>query len=99
MGVRMALGAQQSSVYRMILKEAGWLTGFGIVAGLMCSIGAATLMRKLLFGIHTWDVSTLAAVALLLGTSALLARYFPREEALRGMPLRRVARTKWELLR
>ena len=80
-GVRMALGAQQSSVYRMILKEAGWLTGFGIVAGLMCSIAVATLMRKLLFGIHTWDVSTLAAVALLLGVSTLLASYFPARRA------------------
>jgi predicted permease len=80
-GVRMALGAQQSSVYRMILKEAGWLTGFGIVAGLICSIAVATLMRKLLFGIHTWDVSTLAAVALLLGVSTLLASYFPARRA------------------
>ena len=80
-GVRMALGAQQSSVYRMILKEAGWLTGFGIVAGLVCSIAVGTLMRKVLFGIHTWDVSTLAAVALLLGVSALLASYFPARRA------------------
>jgi macrolide transport system ATP-binding/permease protein len=80
-GVRMALGAQQSSVYRMILKEAGWLTGFGIVAGLMCSIAVGTLMRKLLFGIHTWDVSTLAAVAVVLGASALLASYFPARRA------------------
>jgi ABC-type antimicrobial peptide transport system permease subunit len=80
-GVRMALGAQQSSVYRMILKEAGWLTGFGIVAGLVCSIAVATLMRKVLFGIHSWDVSTLAAVALLLGVSALLASYFPARRA------------------
>jgi macrolide transport system ATP-binding/permease protein len=80
-GVRMALGAQQSSVYRMILMEAGWLTGFGIVAGLLCSIAVATLMRKVLFGIHTWDVSTLAAVAVLLGTSALLASYFPARRA------------------
>jgi predicted permease len=80
-GVRMALGAQQSSVYRMILKEAGWLTGVGIVAGLMCSIAVATLMRKLLFGIHSWDVSTLAAVAVLLGASALLASYFPARRA------------------
>ena len=44
-------------------------------------IGVATLMRKLLFGIHTWDVSTLAAVALLLGGSALLASYFPARRA------------------
>jgi macrolide transport system ATP-binding/permease protein len=65
----------------MILKEAGWLTGVGIVAGLACSIAAATLMRKLLFGIHSWDVSTLAAVAILLGASALLASYFPARKA------------------
>ena len=80
-GVRMALGAQQSSVYRMILKEAGRLTGVGIVAGLVSSIAAGTLMRKLLFGIHTWDMSTLAAVAILLGASALLASYFPARRA------------------
>jgi predicted permease len=80
-GVRMALGAQQSSVYRMILKEAGWLTGFGIVAGLMCSIAVATLMQKVLFGVRSWDISTLAAVALLLGVSALLASYFPARRA------------------
>jgi macrolide transport system ATP-binding/permease protein len=80
-GVRMALGAQQRSVYRMILKEAGWLTGIGIVAGLMCSVAVATLMQKVLFGIHSWDLSTLAAVALLLGASALLASYFPARRA------------------
>jgi len=80
-GVRMALGAPQSSVYRMVLTEAGWLTGVGIVAGLLCSIAVATLMRKLLFGIHSWDVPTLAAVALLLGASALLASYFPARRA------------------
>jgi predicted permease len=86
-GVRMALGAQQSSVYRMILKEAGWLTGTGIVAGLLCSVAVATLMRKLLFGIHTWDMSTLAAVALLLGASALLASYFPARRAASVNPM------------
>jgi macrolide transport system ATP-binding/permease protein len=80
-GVRMALGAQQSSVYRMILKEAGRLTGIGIVAGLVCSVAVATLMQKLLFGVRSWDMSTLTTVALLLGASALLASYFPARRA------------------
>jgi macrolide transport system ATP-binding/permease protein len=80
-GVRMALGAQQSSVYRMILKEAGWLTGVGIAAGLMCSVAVATLMQKVLFGVRSWDMATLVAVALLLGASALLASYFPARRA------------------
>jgi len=80
-GVRMALGAQRGSVYLLILKEAGWLTAFGIVAGLVCSVGATTLMRKLLFGVHAWDVSTLAAVATTLAVCALLASYVPARRA------------------
>ncbi|HSU56718.1 MAG TPA: FtsX-like permease family protein [Candidatus Dormibacteraeota bacterium] len=80
-GVRMALGAQQRSVYQLILKEAGWLTGVGVIVGLVCSIGAAVLMRGLLFGVRSWDVPTLAAVAAVLGISALLASYLPARRA------------------
>src|SRR6204780_4828087 len=39
-GVRMALGAQRSSVYRLILKEAGWLVTAGVILGVICSLGA-----------------------------------------------------------
>jgi len=80
-GVRMALGAQRGSVYGMVLKEAGWLTAFGIVLGLICSLGAAALMSKLLFGTRSWDVPTLAGVAAVLGLSALLASFFPARRA------------------
>jgi macrolide transport system ATP-binding/permease protein len=80
-GVRMALGAQRGSVYRLILKEAGWLIAFGIVAGLVWSVAATTLMRKLLFGVNAWDVSTLAAVATTLAVCALLASYIPARRA------------------
>ena len=80
-GVRMALGAQRAGVYQLILKEAGWLVGAGIVAGLLCSVGVATLMRKLLYGTASWDVSTLSAVALLLGLCALLASFIPAHRA------------------
>lgn len=80
-GVRMALGAQRSSVYQLILKEAAWLTSVGIAAGLVCSVGVATLIRGLLFGVSSWDISTLAAVALVLGVSALMATYIPARRA------------------
>ena len=80
-GVRMALGAQRASVYQLILKEAGWLTIFGIAAGLACSIGAATLIRSLLFGVTAWDISTLGAVAGTLAVCAMLASYFPARRA------------------
>ncbi len=80
-GVRMALGAERGSVYRLILREAGWLTGVGLVAGLCCSVAAATLMRRLLFGTVAWDVSTLAAVAVVLAFSAMMASYLPARRA------------------
>jgi len=80
-GVRMALGAQNSSVYRLILGEAGWLTAVGVVIGLACSVAAADLMRGLLFGVRSWDLPTLGAVATVLGLSALLASYIPARRA------------------
>jgi macrolide transport system ATP-binding/permease protein len=80
-GVRMALGAQRGAIHRLILKEAGWLTGMGILIGLACSVAAAELMRSLLFGVRAWDLSTLAGVAAVLGFSALLASLIPARRA------------------
>jgi macrolide transport system ATP-binding/permease protein len=86
-GVRMALGAQRSSVYQLIMKEAGWLVGAGIGVGLLCSIGFATLIRGLLFGVQSWDLTTLAGVAAVLGISAMLASYIPARRAARVDPM------------
>jgi macrolide transport system ATP-binding/permease protein len=86
-GVRMALGAQRSSVYQLIMKEAGWLAGVGIGAGLACSVGAATLIRGLLFGVRAWDAATLVTVAMVLAISALLASYIPARRAAKVDPM------------
>jgi macrolide transport system ATP-binding/permease protein len=86
-GVRMALGAPRASVYRLILREAGWLTGVGIALGLVCSVAAATLMRNLLFGTQAWDAVTLVSVALILGCAAMLASYIPARRAARVNPI------------
>ena len=80
-GIRMALGAPPRSVYRLILKEAGCLTAFGIVIGMVCSVATATLMRGLLFGVRSWDAPTLASVAGVLGISSLLASFIPARRA------------------
>jgi len=80
-GVRMALGAQRGAVAGMVLREAGWLTVIGLGAGMACAVGAATLMRKLLFGVSSWDVSTLISVGALLAVAALLASYLPARRA------------------
>jgi len=80
-GVRMALGAQRSSVYQLILKEAALLTAVGIIMGLVFSVAATTLMRGLLFEVPSWDMQTLAAVAAVLGIAAVLASYLPARRA------------------
>ena len=80
-GVRMALGAQRSAVYRMVLQEAGILSGIGIVVGLVCSLVSATLLQKLLFETPPRDIRTLAAVAAVLGAASLLASYVPARQA------------------
>ncbi len=80
-GVRMALGAERSTVYRLVLGEAGRLTAIGIVLGAAGSLGAATLLRTMLFGVRPWDPPTLIGIALVLGGSALLASYLPARRA------------------
>ena len=80
-GVRMALGAQRATVYQMVMRQAGWLTAIGVGSGLVCAIGAAVLMRKVLFGVAAWDVPTLAGVAAVLSVASLLASFLPARRA------------------
>ena len=80
-GVRMALGAQRGTVYTMVMRQAGWLTAMGLAIGLLCSVGASLLMRKLLFGVEAWDMPTLAGVAALLGMCAMAASFVPAHRA------------------
>ena len=86
-GVRMALGAQRSSVYQLIMTEAAWLTAFGVGLGVVCSLAATTLLRGLLFNVRTWDAPTLITVSLVLGISALLACYIPARRAAKVDPM------------
>lgn len=80
-GVRIALGAQMSTVYRMIMKEAAWLIGIGVALGLAASIGAAALIRGLLFGTKSWDLETFGSVTTVLVLSALIASFIPARRA------------------
>ena len=86
-GVRMALGAQRRSVYGMVMREAAWLVTLGILVGVVLSVGITFLMRSLLFGVRSWDISTLGAVAILLASAALLASYIPARRAARVDPM------------
>ena len=80
-GVRMALGAQRSSVYRLVMGEAGRLIALGLTFGTICSVGTSMFIRKLLFAVQAWDAATLGGVALLLALTSLLASLLPARRA------------------
>jgi predicted permease len=86
-GIRMALGAQRDTVYKLVLKEAAQVTAIGAVAGLLLSIAAAAMIRKMLFGIPPWDALTLASVTTLLAIASLLASYIPLRRAASVSPV------------
>jgi macrolide transport system ATP-binding/permease protein len=80
-GVRMALGAQRSSVYSLVLRQAAWLTGTGLAIGLACSVGSSLLIRSLLFSVKAWDAVTLACVAGVLAVASMAASFLPARRA------------------
>jgi predicted permease len=86
-GIRMALGAQPRDVLRLILGQGMWLTGIGLLLGVLASLALARLMSSLLFGVGASDPSTYIAVVLLLAFVALLACYIPARRAMRTDPM------------
>jgi putative ABC transport system permease protein len=86
-GVRLALGAQPGDVLSMVLVGGGKLAAFGLVIGLVGSLGVSYLLRSQLYGVSSSDPATYVAVAALLGLVALAACYLPARRATRVDPL------------
>ena len=76
-GIRMALGAQQSNVLRMVVGEGARLAVLGVAIGIAASFVITRLLSSLLFGVSATDPITFAVVAVLLSLVALLASYIP----------------------
>jgi len=86
-GVRMALGAGQHDVLRLVLGEGARLAMVGVSIGLLAAFALARLMRTLLFGVSPADPLTFVGVAALLGAVALAACYIPARRATRVEPV------------
>jgi len=80
-GVRVALGAQQSKVLCQVLGEGLKLAITGVVIGMAAAFGLTRLMSSLLYGVSPTDPLTFTAVAALLITVALAACYIPARRA------------------
>jgi putative ABC transport system permease protein len=86
-GIRMALGAPQREILRMVLRHGTAMALAGVGIGLLAALALARLITKLLFQTSANDPPTFALVPLLLLTVALLACYLPARRAARVDPL------------
>ena len=80
-GVRMALGAGRGDIVRQTLKQAGMMAAFGVVIGSIAAYALGRVLESALFGIAQSDQRLLAAFALTLTASALLAGWVPARRA------------------
>ena len=86
-GVRMALGAQASTVVLEVVRSALFLAASGMVLGVGSAFALTRLLTSWLFNISPADPATFAAGALLLGVMALLASYIPAHRSARIDPV------------
>jgi predicted permease len=86
-GIRMALGAQQSNVLWMVQRGTLRLVFVGIAIGLPVGIVASSFISSTLFNVTGFDPITIAVVVLLLTFVTLLAGYLPARKASRVDPI------------
>jgi putative ABC transport system permease protein len=87
-GIRIALGANRTSVMRMVLVEVLWLAGISIAVALPASLLLTHAARSQLFGISSSDPLTLVVVTMLVATVALASALLPARRAARTDPMK-----------
>jgi len=86
-GIRLALGARQSDVLRLVMRRGMLLTATGLAIGMTASLALGRVVGGLLYGVTSNDPATLLAVALFLAAVAMLATYLPARRASRVDPM------------
>ena len=86
-GLRMALGAAQASVLRLVLKQGMSLVMTGVLIGFVAALLVGRLLSRMLYGVSASDPLSVAGAAMVLLAVALLACYLPARWASRVDPL------------
>jgi predicted permease len=86
-GIRMAVGAGQGGVLRMVVRQGMMIAGAGVLLGLVLAAGFTRFLSGLLFGVSPLDPVTFGGIALLLLGVAFLATYVPARRATRIDPM------------
>jgi putative ABC transport system permease protein len=86
-GIRLALGAQQREISRLVIGQGIRLVLIGLVIGLASALGLTRLITSLLFGVGAGDPLTFVSIALLLMVVALVACWIPARRAAKVDPM------------
>ena len=86
-GVRMALGAQASSLRNMVIRQGMTLALIGVVIGIGGAFWLTHFLASFLFGVKAWDPTAFVATPLLLSAVALVAIWIPARRATRVDPI------------
>jgi predicted permease len=86
-GIRMALGAGQSDIFRQVLAQGLRLTLIGLTVGVASCLVVTRFLRDMLFGVGATDLLTFVTVAALLCVVALAACYIPAWRASKVQPI------------
>jgi ABC-type antimicrobial peptide transport system permease subunit len=86
-GIRIALGAAQSNIFRLVVGQAMTLVGISVLIGLAGAFAATRLLASLLFGVGAWDTMTFSGIVILISVVAFLAAWLPARRAARVDPV------------
>ena len=86
-GVRMALGAQRSDVFVLVLGRAARLVLIGTAIGLILAIFSSRALGAMLYNVRAFDLPTFGLVTFVLAVVALFASYIPALRAMRADPM------------
>jgi ABC-type antimicrobial peptide transport system permease subunit len=86
-GIRMALGAQPSSILRLVMSDTFAMLAGGIIVGVGLSLATVRLLQKMLFGLSPHDATTMLMAIGVLAAVGLLAGFLPARRATRVDPM------------
>ena len=87
-GLRVALGANPTSVQALVMKEALWMVLGGLAFGIPAALACKRLVSGMVYGIAANDAPTILLSCCILACSALLAGYLPARRASRIDPMK-----------
>jgi putative ABC transport system permease protein len=86
-GLRMAIGAQQSDVLWLVIRQGAILGGIGVAVGAVGAFGLTRFLRTYLFGVDALDPITFLTMAAALTAVVLLACFLPARRATQVDPM------------